>query len=115
MVQARSLLDESPANSFPISVAVGRRAPAANVACAQAGIIENLPALAAAVRTQDRALEVLIAAAVGPRVTGARAAVVKTLIDFPFWKSLVDAGTPRRQVPSIITDLALSLVAQTVR
>ena len=41
MVQARSLLDESPANSFPISVAVGRRAPAANVACAQAGIIES--------------------------------------------------------------------------
>ena len=75
----------------------------------------NLPALAAAVRTQDRALEVLIAAAAGPGVTGARAAVVKTLIDFPFWKSLVDAGTPRRQVPSIITDLAFSLVEQTVR
>jgi AcrR family transcriptional regulator len=75
----------------------------------------NLPALAAAVRTQDRALEVLIAAAVGPRLTGARAAVVKTLIDFPFWKSLVEAGTPRRQVPSIITDLAFSLVEQTVR
>ena len=75
----------------------------------------NLPALAAAVRTQDRALEVLIAAATGPRLTGARAAVVKTLIDFPFWKSLVDAGTPRRQVPSIITDLAFSLVEQKVR
>jgi AcrR family transcriptional regulator len=71
---------------------------------------QNLPALAAAVRTQDRALKVLIAAAAGPRVTGARAAVVKALIDFPFWKSLVDAGTPRRQVPSIITDLAFSLV-----
>jgi len=75
----------------------------------------NLPALAAAVRTQDRALEVLIAAAAGPRLTGARAAVVKTLIDFPFWKSLVESGTPRRKVPSIITDLALSLVEQTVR
>jgi len=75
----------------------------------------NLPALAAAVRTQDRALEVLIAAAAGPRLTGARAAAVKTLIDFPFWKSLVEAGTPRRQVPSIITDLAFSLVEQTVR
>ena len=70
----------------------------------------NLPALAAAVRTQDRALAVLIEAAAGHRVTGARAAVVKTLIDFPFWKSLLDAGTPRRQVPSIITDLAFSLV-----
>src|SRR5437763_10649705 len=75
----------------------------------------NLPALAAAVRTQDRALEVLISAGAGPRLTGARAAAVKTLIDFPFWKSLVDAGTPRRQVPSIITDLAFSLVDQTVR
>jgi len=48
-------------------------------------------------------------------LTGARAAAVKTLIDFPFWKSLVEAGTPRRQVPSIITDLAFSLVEQTVR
>jgi AcrR family transcriptional regulator len=75
----------------------------------------NLPALAAAARTQERALEALIEAAVDPGVTGARAAVVKTLIDFPFWKSLVDAGTPRRQVPSIITDLAFSLVEQTVR
>jgi len=75
----------------------------------------NLPALAAAVRTQDRALEVLIAAAAGPRVTGARPTAMKPLIDFPFWKSLVDAGTPRRQVPSIITDLAVSLVEQTVR
>ena len=75
----------------------------------------NLPALAAAVRTQDRALDVLVAAAAGPRVTGARAAAVKTLIDFPFWKSLVDAGLPRRQVPSIIADLAFSLVEQTGR
>jgi AcrR family transcriptional regulator len=75
----------------------------------------SLPALAAAVRTQDGALEVLIAAAVGRRLTGARAAAVKTLVDFPFWKSLVDAGTPRRQVPSIITDLAFSVVEQTVR
>src|SRR5439155_23812303 len=33
----------------------------------------NLPALAAAVRTQARALEVLNAGAAGPRVTGARA------------------------------------------
>jgi AcrR family transcriptional regulator len=75
----------------------------------------NLPALAAAVRTQDRALEVLIAAAAGPRLTEARAAVVKTLIDFPFWKSLVDAGTPRRRVPPIIADLAFSVVEQSVR
>jgi len=73
----------------------------------------NLPALAAAVRTQDRALEVLVEAAAGPRLTRQRAVVLKTLIDFPFWKSLVDAGTSRRQVPSIITDLAFSLVEQT--
>jgi AcrR family transcriptional regulator len=73
----------------------------------------NLPALAAAVRTQDRALDVLIAAAAGPRGTGARAAAVKVLVDFPFWKSLVNAGVPRRQVPSIIADLALSLVEET--
>jgi AcrR family transcriptional regulator len=75
----------------------------------------NLPALAAAVRSQDRALEVLVEAAAGPRLTRERAVVLKTLIDFPFWKSLVDAGTSRRQVPSIITDLAFSLVEQNVR
>jgi len=75
----------------------------------------NVPALVVAVRTQDRALDVLIAAAAGPRVTGERAAAVKTLIDFPFWKSLVDAGVPRRQVPSIIADLAFSLVEQKKR
>ena len=75
----------------------------------------NVPPLAEAVRTQDRALDVLIAAAAGPRVNGERAAALKTLIDFPFWKSLVDAGVPRRQVPSIITDLALSLVEQKER
>jgi AcrR family transcriptional regulator len=74
-----------------------------------------LPALAAAVRIQDRALEVLIAAAADPRLTGVRAAVVKTLIDFPFWKSLVEAGTPRQKIPSIITDLAFSVVEETVR
>jgi hypothetical protein len=67
------------------------------------------------VRTQDRALDVLIAAAAGPRVSGERAAAVKTLIDFPFWKSLVDAGVPRRQVPAIIADLAFSLVEQKER
>src|SRR2546430_6287363 len=75
----------------------------------------HLPALAAAARTQDRALEGPVSAAAGPRLTGARAAVIKTLIDFPFWKSLVEAGTPPPQIPSIITDPAFSLVEQTVR
>src|SRR5437867_11232175 len=52
----------------------------------------NVPALVVAVRTQDVALDVLVAAAAGPRVTGERAAAAKALIDLPFWKSPVDAG-----------------------
>src|SRR5437879_3404111 len=43
----------------------------------------NLPALAAAVRTQGRGREPLIGAAGGARVTGARAAGGQTLLDFP--------------------------------
>src|SRR5256885_11709210 len=75
----------------------------------------NLPALAAAVRTQDRALEGLTAAAAGPRVTGGRAAGGEKTHDFPFLQSTVGAGTPPPPDPAIITRPAFSLVDPTVR
>ena len=72
--------------------------------------VRAVPALADAVRTQDRALDALIAAAVGSRMTRHRRAALKSLLDFPFWKSLVEAGVPRAEAPAIIADLALRLV-----
>lgn len=75
----------------------------------------GIPALAAAARTQDRALDALIAAAVGARTARAEKGALKALLDFPFWKSLVDAGVPRAKAPAVIADLALRVVEQTRR
>src|SRR2546428_6361769 len=50
----------------------------------------NLPALAAGVRTQGRALEALLAAAAGPQLTAATAARGERLLDFTFWATLAD-------------------------
>ena len=69
-----------------------------------------MPALAVAARMQDRALDALISAAVGAGIGRKRRAALKALLDFPFWKSLVDAGVPGRDAPAIITDLALRVV-----
>ena len=66
--------------------------------------------LAVAARMQDRALDALISAAVGAGIGRKRRAALKALLDFPFWKSLVDAGVPGRDAPAIITDLALRVV-----
>jgi hypothetical protein len=38
--------------------------------------------------------------------------VLKALLDFPFWKSLVDAGVPRAKAPAVIADLAIGVVEQ---
>ena len=70
----------------------------------------TVAAVADAMQTQDRALGALIAAAVGSRLPRHRRAALKTVLDFPLWKSLVDAGVPRTQAPAIIADLALRLV-----
>ena len=71
-----------------------------------------IPALADAVRTQDRALDAIIAAAVGSQTARAKKGALKALLDFPFWKSLVDAGVPRAKAPAVIADLALRVVEQ---
>ena len=70
----------------------------------------GVPALAAAVRTQDRALDALIAAAVGSQTARNKKGALRALLDFPFWKSLVDAGVPRAKAPAVIADLALRVV-----
>ena len=73
---------------------------------------DGIAALADAVRTQDRALDALIAAAVGSQVARHKKGALKALLDFPFWKSLVDAGVPRAKAPAVIADLALRVVEQ---
>lgn len=75
----------------------------------------SVPALADAVSTQDRALDALISAAVGSRAARHHKGALKALLDFPFWKSLVDAGVPRAKAPAIIADLALRVVEQSGR
>jgi AcrR family transcriptional regulator len=75
----------------------------------------HLPPLAEAARTQDRALDAIIARAVGQDTGRPERAVLTALLNFPFWKSLVDSGVPRASAPGIITDLALSVVGQTRR
>jgi hypothetical protein len=72
----------------------------------------GVPALADAVRTQDRALDAIIAAAVGSQAARSKKGALKALLDFPFWKSLVDAGVPRAKAPAVIADLALHVVEQ---
>jgi AcrR family transcriptional regulator len=70
----------------------------------------GVPALADAIRTQDRALDAIIAAAIGGQTARARKGALKALLDFPFWKSLIDAGVPRAKAPAVIADLALRVV-----
>ena len=72
----------------------------------------GVPPLADAVRTQDRALDAIIAAAIGEQTARARKGTLKALLDFPFWKSLIDAGVPRAKAPAVIADLALRVVEQ---
>ena len=70
----------------------------------------SVPALANAARMQDRALDALISAAVGTQMDRQGRGALKAVLGFPFWKSLIDAGVPRRDAPAIITDLARRVV-----
>jgi AcrR family transcriptional regulator len=65
-----------------------------------------VPALGRAVRLQEKSLRVLIRAAtegVGPGRQTLQ--VLEALIDFPFWKTLIDAGISKNEAPLIMTDL----------
>jgi AcrR family transcriptional regulator len=67
-----------------------------------------IPAVGEAVRIQEQALEVLVRyVADGLGLAERSIAVLVTLCDFPFWKSLVDAGVERADVGDVIVELAL--------
>ena len=68
-----------------------------------------VPPMGAAVRRLQRALSVLLAAALhGLDLDDRDRSVVAVLVDFPFWDSLDRAGIPRDLIPARILDLARS-------
>lgn len=65
--------------------------------------------MGAAVRKLQRALSVLLAAALeGAGLEDRDSEVVAVLVDFPFWDSLDRAGVPRDEIPERIVRLARS-------
>ena len=65
-----------------------------------------LPAVDEVVTLQEQALAVLVSACLdGSRVSRRSYELLRVLSDFPFWKSLVDSGAPRRTVHRTVMDL----------
>ena len=62
--------------------------------------------MAEAVRLMDSSLAVLIRAALGrAKVSKQTELILRTLIDFPFWKSLIDAGMSTTQAEGAMIQL----------
>lgn len=68
--------------------------------------------LAATVTLFQDSLRVLVDAAAGRRLSRAAHAVLFTLCDYPFWKSLIDTGLTHRMVEKTVVELVR---AETVR
>ena len=65
-----------------------------------------VPSIGEVVTLQEQALAVLVQACLQPQRVGRRSfELLCVLCDFPFWKSLVGAGTPRRAVPEAVMTL----------
>jgi len=68
-----------------------------------------IPAVGDVVRLQEESLDTLVRAAVdGRSLSKGHIAVLRTFCDFPFWKSLVDAGVKRSEVDDVIVGIALA-------
>lgn len=66
-----------------------------------------IPAIDQALGVQEETLRTLVrAAARGVELDKTEISVLYVYCDFPYWKSLVDAGIPRRDAPDVIVDLA---------
>jgi hypothetical protein len=69
-----------------------------------------------AVRLQEETLERLVRAATdGLDLSKRDIAVLYTFCDFPFYKSLVDAGVKRSEAADVIVDLALGYLKMRAR
>lgn len=70
-----------------------------------------VPSMGAAVRRLQRALAVLLDAAVdGLEIDAGRRAVIVALLDFPFWDALDAGGVPRARIPEEILMLAEAVI-----
>ncbi len=66
-----------------------------------------IPAIDEAIGIQEKTLRMLVRAAThGVDLNETEISVLYTYCDFPYWKSLVDAGVSRRDVADLIVDLA---------
>lgn len=67
----------------------------------------HLPAFARTLAREEAALDAIVRGLLEP--AGAdqlTVAVVRSLVDFPFWQSLVAAGVPQHDIPSVIHRLS---------
>ncbi|MPZ15807.1 MAG: TetR family transcriptional regulator [Chloroflexi bacterium] len=75
-----------------------------------------IPAVGEAVRLQEETLETLVRAATdGLDLSRRDIATLFAFCDFPFYKSLVDAGVMKSEVADVIVDLALGYLKVRVR
>lgn len=70
-----------------------------------------IPAVGEVVTIQEQALAVLVDACLaGQRVSKRSFEVLCVLCDFSFWKSLADAGAPRRSIHKTVLDLVTTVL-----
>ena len=75
-----------------------------------------IPAVGEAVRVQEETLKTLVRAATdGLSLSERDNSLLYTFCDFPFFKSLLDAGVKRSEVTEVIVGLALGYVRQQAR
>lgn len=69
----------------------------------------HLPAFARTLAREEAALDAIVEGLLKPAgVARHTVTVVKTLVDFPFWQSLVEYGTPRTTVPVVMHRLVIA-------
>jgi AcrR family transcriptional regulator len=73
---------------------------------------QQLPAFARTVERERAALDAIVRGLLEPFDADERTvAVVKTLVDFPFWRSLIDNGLGPDEVPQVMYRLVLDQLA----
>lgn len=71
-----------------------------------------VPELASALEVIESSLRALVEAAAGRRLGRVDRAVLFSLCNFPFWKSLVDEGIARRRIEDVIVGLVHAELAR---
>jgi AcrR family transcriptional regulator len=72
----------------------------------------HLPAFARTLAREEQALDAIERGLLAGSTTNASTiGVVKALVDFPFWQSLMSAGVSSRQIPAVVHALVLDRLA----